>query len=83
MVSAKWSSNALEDIGELDEVVRDRILAKVSWFEENYHRITPDHLHYNLRELYKLRVGDYRIFYSTHSSYIVIEAVRHRRDSYK
>ena len=33
MVSAKWSDKALENIGELDSIIRERVLAKVSWLE--------------------------------------------------
>ena len=83
MVSAKWSDKALEDLKELDSIIRERVLAKVSWLEENFSDVVRDHLHHELRELYKLRVGDYRAIYSIHRGNIVIEAVRHRRDAYK
>lgn len=83
MVSAKWSNKALENIGELDSIIRERILAKVSWLEKNFSDIVPDHLHHELREMCKLRVGDYRVIYSIHREYVTIEAVRHRREVYK
>lgn len=83
MVSAKWSDRALADIEELDQVVRVRVLTKVSWLEENIPVLVPDRLHHELRELYKLRIGDYRVVYSFHKDHIVIETVGHRWDVYK
>jgi len=83
MASAKWSDSALEDLNNLDRIIQERVLAKVSWLEENFSKITPDHLHYTLRELDKLRVGDYRVVYSISGNIITIEKVRHRRDVYK
>lgn len=83
MVSAKWSDEALEDIGKLDSTIRERVLAKVSWFEKNFSDVVSDRLHYRLREMYKLRVGDYRVIYSVNKDYVTIEVVRHRRDVYK
>lgn len=83
MVSAKWSDKALENIGELDSIIIGRVLAKVSWLEKNFSDIVHDHLHYELRKMCKLRVGDYRVIYSIHREYVTIEAVRHRREVYK
>jgi len=83
MVYAKWSGDALEQIGELDATIRERVLTKVSWLEKNFSAVDPDHLRYELRDMCKLRVGDYRIIYSVGSEYVTIEAVKHRREVYK
>lgn len=83
MVSAKWSDKALDDIEALDSIIRERVFAKVSWLENSFSDIVPDRLHHGLREMCKLRVGDYRVIYSIHKKHVAIEAVRHRREVYK
>ena len=83
MAYAKWSDEALGNIKKLDSTIRERVLAKVSWLEENFSDIVPDRLHYELREMCKLRIGDYRIIYSVDKNYVTIEAVKHRREVYK
>lgn len=83
MASAKWSDKALENIGELDSIIRERVLAKVSWLEGNFPDVVSDRLHHGLRDLYKLRIGDYRAIYSIRGDIITVEAVGHRREVYK
>lgn len=83
MVSVKWSESALQDLDTLDRVIAKRVVEKVLWLGENFADITPERLHRDLRDLYKLRVGDYRTIYFLHSDHITIEAVGHRRDVYR
>ncbi|MEK7479991.1 MAG: type II toxin-antitoxin system RelE/ParE family toxin [Patescibacteria group bacterium] len=83
MASARWSTNALGNLEKLDPIIRERILTKVSWLEENLADIVPEPLHRELKGSYKLRMGDYRVVYSVHQELITIEAVGHRRDVYK
>lgn len=83
MVSVKWSDNALGNLDKLDPIIRERILTKVSWLEDNFTDIVPEKLHRDLKGLYKLRVGDYRAGYSVRQDLITIEVVGHRRDVYK
>ena len=83
MASVRWSTNALRNLEKLDALIRERVLSKVSWLEENLANIIPEKLHRELKELYKIRVGDYRVIYSVRRDSITIEAVGHRRDMYK
>lgn len=83
MVSIDIGEGALKDLREIDPVISKRIVAKIVWLEQNFASILPDRLHHELRELYKLRIGDYRAIYSVHHDHITIEAVRHRREVYK
>ena len=83
MVSIEISEGALEDLKKIDQAVSKRIVAKIIWLEQNFADILPDRLHHELRELYKLRVGDYRAIYSIHNDRVVVEAVQHRREAYK
>lgn len=83
MASVKWSKDALQSLENLDTLVRERVLSKVSWLEENFENILPEKLRGELKNSYKLRIGDYRIVYSTLGDLITIEDVGHRRDIYK
>lgn len=83
MVSVEFRASALKELDGIDSVISERILEKIVWLQQNFDSLVPDRLHYGLRDLYKLRIGDYRAFYTIRESLIVIEAVRHRRDSYK
>lgn len=83
MASVKWTNDALRDIRGIDAVIVRRVVAKVGWLADNFSDITPEALHRELRKLYKLRIGDYRVTYSLHSDLIIIQAVGHRSDIYK
>ncbi len=83
MVSVRWSDSALQGLDELDSPIRERILTKVSWLQENIGNIVLEPLHRELRGQYKLRVGDYRAVYSVRGDIIVIEEVGHRCDIYR
>jgi len=82
MVSVKWSADALRDLERIDVVIAERIVRKVVWFEKNFSSTVPEKLHRSLKDLYKLRVGDYRVIYSVHANMLIIEAVGHRREIY-
>ena len=64
MASVKWSADALKDLERIDSATAERIVEKAKWFEENFNDVIPEKLHGEFRDLYKLRAGDYRIFYS-------------------
>lgn len=83
MVSVKWTDGALDDLQTIDPLIAKRIVEKVLWFEKNFDLITPERLHGDLKSLYKVRIGDYRVIYSTNKKVIVIEAIGHRRNIYK
>ncbi len=83
MVSVEFRPQALKELEKIDPVSSKRIVEKIVWLQQNFGDLILDRLHHGLRELYKLRVGDYRAFYSISHTTITIEAVRHRRDAYK
>lgn len=83
MASVNWSREALENLGTLDALIRERILKKVSWLQENFPLVVPEPLHKDLKGLYKLRVGDYRVVYAVRGEALCIELVGHRRDIYR
>ena len=83
MAFVRWSATALSNLNKLDPVVRERILTKVTWFKETLAFLTHEKLHRELRNLYKLRVGNYRVIYTVDDDVISVEDVGHRRDVYK
>ena len=66
---AKWlwvvRSRAEKDLAGLDITSRRRIIEKLDWLVDNFDKILPPSLTHNLRDFYKLRVGNWRIFYQT------------------
>ena len=86
---ARWSlaftSEAEQDLAQLDKEVRRRIIDKLDWLLENFDSILPSVLTSELREFFKLRVGDWRVMYSINwQSYeIKICYIDHRSKVYK
>lgn len=83
MASTSWSTTALRDLDSLDSSVVERVVQKVGWLEENLEFITREPLHHNLKQVYKLRIGSYRVFYILQDNVIRIEAVKHRSEAYR
>ena len=81
----KFVPGAVEDIGRLDKVIAQRILAKIRWLSENFDNLTPEVLIGDWQGLFKLRVGSYRVVYtvSQKDQLITVHLVGHRRDIYK
>ncbi|MEK7144522.1 MAG: type II toxin-antitoxin system RelE/ParE family toxin [Patescibacteria group bacterium] len=83
MVSVRWSTTALANLDKLDSVIAERVVEKVTWLKENFEHLQHEKLHRELRNLYKLRVGNYRTTYTVSNDLVSIEGVGHRRDIYK
>lgn len=83
MVSVKWDKRAITDLDSVDFIIAQKIVAKVSWLAEHYASIIPELLHYDLKGVYKLRVGDYRVLYKISDEIITIKMVDHRSRIYK
>ncbi|BAQ66627.1 type II toxin-antitoxin system RelE/ParE family toxin [Geminocystis sp. NIES-3709] len=82
--SVNFEQEAINDLDNLTQVVRIRILNKISWLAKNFEQITPISLTGQLSGFYKLRVGDYRIIYEfeRENQLIFINRIGHRRDIY-
>lgn len=76
---------AEEDLKQLDRVVAERITTRISWLAQNFEAIAQEPLSGSLSGLFKLRVGSYRVLYSTDSGQrlITVHLAGHRRDIYK
>ncbi len=83
MVSVKWSEFALSDLENIDRIIARRIVQKVSWLQDYFEEIVPEKLHHDLRSLFKLRVGDWRVIYALRGETLTIESVGHRKDIYE
>jgi mRNA interferase RelE/StbE len=59
----EYQPEAIDDLADLTEAVRDRIVKKINWLAENFESIEPQPLTADLVGLFKLRVGDYRVIY--------------------
>ena len=73
------------DLAKLDKSVRQRVLDKLGWLEENFDDVLPRPLGNELVGYYKLRVGDWRAVYTVEPEVkrILIVAIDHRRDVYR
>lgn len=83
MASVDWSAAALRDLDFLDRSIAQRVIQKVKWFGENLESVIREPLHHNLKQVYKLRVGSYRVFYILRNGVVRIEAVKHRSEAYQ
>ncbi|KKU94319.1 MAG: plasmid stabilization system-related protein [Candidatus Jorgensenbacteria bacterium GW2011_GWA1_48_13] len=81
----KLTEDAQKDLNTLDGKVRGRILEKLKWISENFDDITPLPLTGEFTGFYKLRVGDWRVFYKVDWAAHIIFAVYigHRDSAYR
>ena len=59
----EFSVAAEGDLATLDAETRQRVINKLDWFLENFDSLSPESLTGEYREFYKLRAGQWRIFY--------------------
>ncbi len=85
MYRAEITDDADRDLEQLDRQVASRIQKRIKWLAENFEQVTPEPLSGPLADLYKLRVGDYRVLYDILRAdrVLLIHRVRHRREVYR
>lgn len=83
MVKVEWTAKAIEDLNKLDNLIARRIARKVAWFADNFEKITPEPLAGDLKGMFKLRIGDWRVIYQVEGEIAVIHFVGHRREIYE
>jgi len=59
--SVKYEPEAVNDLDQLTQTTRIRILKKIEWLKNNFDQILSLSLTGNLSGFYKLRIGDYRV----------------------
>jgi mRNA interferase RelE/StbE len=79
------TDGAERDFEQLDKPVAKRIRERLGWLAIHLEQIRPEKLSGPLADLFKLRVGDYRVFYDIlqQEQIIVVHRVRHRREAYR
>ena len=85
MYKVRFTSTALEQLEKLDKPVPQQVLKKLQWLAEHFDESVPIPLTGNLKDIYKLRVGDYRALYTFDKSRetILVHFVQHRSEVYK
>jgi mRNA interferase RelE/StbE len=80
----EFTLEASTDLESLTSTIQERVLRKIKWMSENFAGISHQGLSANLSSFFKLRVGDYRVIYSsnTEAKSITIHRVGHRREIY-
>jgi len=76
---------ASDDLRCLSKPIAQRILHKLKWLSQNFSDLTPNKLTGELREFYKLRVGNYRVIYTANQEehLLMVHLIGHRRDIYR
>ena len=76
---------AVDELRKLDKAVAQRILRRLKWLAENFDTLTPEALTAELKGLFKLRVGSYRVIYEINRKdrLLIVHLVGHRRGIYK
>jgi mRNA interferase RelE/StbE len=82
--SISFARSARKELEHLSGDVAERILAKIEMLAKNPRPIGVVKLH-GQKNLWRMRVGDYRVVYSIDdfSKVIDVSVIRHRRDVYR
>jgi len=82
--SISFARSARKEVERLPADIADRILAKVEALAGNPRPVGVIKLH-GQKNLWRLRVGDYRVVYSIadFSRTVDVSIIRHRRDVYR
>jgi mRNA interferase RelE/StbE len=85
MYTIRLLKSASRGLEQLDKTVATRVVRRLRWLAENLDSIRPESLKGQLRGLYKLREGDYRIAYEIlrDERVIIVHLIGHRREIYK
>jgi mRNA interferase RelE/StbE len=85
MYDIRLLKSAIKDLEQLDKVVAKRVVEKMNWLAKNLDEIRPQQLTGELRGLYKLREGDYRVIYEIirKENLIIVHCIGHRRQIYR
>jgi len=81
----EFTQQAADDLQKLNKDVAQRVVSKLKWLSQNFDDLTPDVLTGELKGLYKLRIGSFRVIYSANrdAHLLTVHLVGHRRDIYK
>ena len=82
--SISFARSSRKELEHLSGELTERILAKIETLAENPRPVGVIKLH-GQKNLWRMRVGDYRVVYSIDdfSKMIDVSVIRHRRDVYR
>lgn len=85
MYEVNFTPEAEDDLVRLSKPIAQQVIKKVRWLAENFELVTPEALTGQWQGFFKLRVGDYRVLYTSNQSEqsIIVHLVKHRREVYK
>ena len=80
-----FTAGAERELDHLDSLTRTRILKRLKRLGENTDVVQHEELSGPLSDLFKLRVGDYRVLYDIIESenLILVHQIGHRSDVYR
>jgi mRNA interferase RelE/StbE len=80
-----FSPEAEISLGHLDKQIAQRTLDRIKWLSQHVEDINHKALTSNLRGIFKLRVGDYRVLYELNhkTADLTIRYIGHRSEIYK
>jgi mRNA interferase RelE/StbE len=90
MYTVEFTSRAEKDLGKLPKQIIAKILEKVDKLSDDprpsgYKKLTDFHVSNAPDELYRIRIGNYRVIYSIEDEIITITIVKvaHRKEVYE
>jgi len=76
-----WDRKAQEDIKKLEGNISFRIIKKIETLKENFNSADVKRL--SNSELFRLRIGDYRVLFEIQKDIIIILKIGNRKNIYK
>ena len=77
----KFEKRAFQELDKLDQIISRRILKNIKELKKNFH--TKDVKRLKAQDIYRLRVGNYRVLFYIENDLIRILKVGHRKNIYK
>lgn len=81
MFNIEWKENAIKELAKLERNLNSRIYKKVISLKENFNSADIKRLQNS--DLFRLRVGDYRVLFEIEKDTIIILKVSNRKNIYK
>ena len=81
MFKIEWKENSIRNLEKLESSISRRIVKKVNELEQE--PFSKDIKKIKGEEIFRLRVGDYRVLFEFEGEIIIILKVGHRKNIYK